>query len=309
VTVLLIDGSNLAVRAHCAVKDLQDDDGNPVNAIYGSLRALRSIIAENPEAAHVIAFFDTHRSAFRKQIYPEYKQHREKTSSFDRESYYAQTPHIHSLFRCFVPVVTSTINEADDMIAWAQHELNSHRIRVRICSSDKDMFPLVNEITDIWDFHKKEKKAKDFCVNSANFQGITGLTPSQYMTFRILTGDRSDNIKGVPGVGEVTGKKLAKAYPTIAAMFEAGEEKVTGHLDVTTRNRALMVLNRHILAPHEFAEYQGILKKPHQPDHNTAKEALEYLRFRTITDDFMEWSQPFCRLSPKPIIEPDEIPL
>lgn len=298
--LLLIDGSNMAVRAHCAVRDLNDDDGNPVNAIYGTLKIFRSLLAHYPQAGHVVVTFDTNKSKFRRDLFPEYKKHRaDKKDTINLPAYYEQVPYIMEILGLICPVITSKVLEADDLIAWLAQRVTE---KVAISSTDKDMLQLVNDHVFVVDAFKREKGShQDAEITLQNFQTVTGLPQEQYLEYRILTGDKSDNINGVPGIGEVRGTKLIKEYGFINKMREADVERLRGHWDTLDRNRKLMTLNRHLEEPESFEEFEKSLSQPYVQDLNHFREVLDFLKFRSITDDYHNWTRPFSMLSSNPI--------
>ena len=299
--ILLFDGSNIAFRAHLAITGLTDRDGHEVGAIYGALKSIRSIIAAFPGAAHAVVAFDTHHSRFRESIYPEYKQHRRKPDPHMRiESYRWQIPRLMDIVRCLVPVVTSETDEADDLMAYLCAS-RCEQERVGIVTTDKDLYQLIRPNVAILDAFKADR-GKDFAViDEQKFSALMEMPLANYLTYRVLTGDKGDNITHPKGFGDVTAKALIAQYGSLEAILASTDPKILPHVEMLRRNERLMLLNRHLEEPQNFTEVEEQLSQAFVPAPDVALEAMEFLEFKSITGDWHNWSLPFQYLLPTPI--------
>lgn len=300
--LLLVDGSNMAFRAHCALPPLTDREGRPCSAIFGTLKLLRSLVTAYPQARGVAVTFDTAKSAYRLGLYPEYKAHRKEVPDrINRAAYYQQVPYLVKLISLLVPVLTSDQVEADDILAWLASRADPEN--VTISSTDRDLYQLVDERVHVVDAFKKEATPAGDCeITPLNFFTISGTKMDRYVDFRTLVGDTSDNIKGIKGIGPVKAAKLLDQYGTVQKMVDAKVGVIAENSALLERNRNLMRLDLHTKQPEHFEALEQQLLAPHKPDHAVFKEALEALSFKSLADDFMNWSSPFSYLSTNPIL-------
>ena len=192
----LIDASVYVFRAHYSMPDdMVDDDGNPVNALYGFCRFLGDFM-EQVKPDHVAVLFDESlTSSFRTAIYPEYKANREPAPP-ELKRQFAQCRRFTrslGLLECAHPEY-----EADDLIGTLVTEGRRAGIPSTIVTRDKDLAQLVSKDDVFWDFAGKGKVSYD------DIPEYFGVWPEQIADFLALAGDSVDNIKGVPGVGRKT---------------------------------------------------------------------------------------------------------
>lgn len=219
---VIVDGNSLMHRAFHALPPLTNDDGIYTNAVFGFLSMLIKVIAdEQPEYAAVA--FDLHGPTFRHADYGEYKAGRKPTAPELR-------PQFDLVYDCLdamgVRRLTCPTFEADDILGTIARRCEESGVSALLVTGDRDSMQLVTETSHVL-YTKRgvsdvvrytpEKVLEDF-----------GVTPAQIPDLKGLMGDASDNIPGVPGIGEKTAVKLLSAYGTIENAFEHAETDLKG---------------------------------------------------------------------------------
>ncbi|TDM04517.1 DNA polymerase I [Macrococcus carouselicus] len=215
--LVLIDGNSLAFRAFYALPLLSNHAGIHTNAVYGFTLLLEKILKdENP--THFLVAFDAGKTTFRHSTFGDYKGGRQKTPPELSE----QFPLIRKLIEAYHIKHYELENyEADDIIGTLAREATENRMETIIITGDRDLTQLVNDYVSVY-YTKKgvtdiDRYTPDFVKEKYGFG------PEKIIDLKGLMGDKSDNIPGVPGVGEKTAVKLLLEYGTL--------EEVIGHLD------------------------------------------------------------------------------
>ena len=208
----LIDASVYVFRAHYSMPDdMVDDDGNPINALYGYCRFLGDFM-EQVKPEHVAVLFDESlTSSFRTDIYPEYKANREPAPP-ELKRQFAQCRRFTralGVMACAHPTY-----EADDLIGTLVSEGRAAGMPSTIVSRDKDLTQLVSREDVFWDFAGKGK------ITYEQIPELFGVWPEQIADFLALAGDSVDNIKGVPGVGRKTAAALLQHFGNLEKIFD-----------------------------------------------------------------------------------------
>ena len=208
----LIDASVYVFRAHFSMPDdMVDDDGNPINALYGYCRFLGDFI-EQVRPEHVAVLFDASlRTSFRTEIYPEYKANRDPAPP-ELKRQFEQCRRFSSalgLLTCAHPQY-----EADDLIGTLVHEGRENGLPSTIVSRDKDLAQLVSKDDVFWDFAGKGK------IKYEQIPDVFGVWPEQIADFLALAGDSVDNIPGVPGVGKKTAAALLQHFGDLEKIYD-----------------------------------------------------------------------------------------
>ena len=253
-TLLVVDGHSLAYRAFYAlpVDNFSTKDGQHTNGIYGFLAMLINLIkAEKP--THLAVAFDTSRQSFRTREYTEYKANRSETPS----EFKGQIPLLQDCLAAMsIRVLQQEDIEADDILATLATQGAAQGFQVLVCSGDRDTIQLVND---------------DVTLLYPNVQGVSqlkrydrqavidryGVRPEQYPDIAALVGETSDNLPGVPKVGEKTAVKWLTQFGSLDALLD-GADAIKGvvggnlreHLDDVRRNRRLNRLLRDIELPY-----------------------------------------------------------
>lgn len=220
--LVLIDGNSIAYRAFFALPLLNNDKGIHTNAVYGFTMMLMKIL-EDEKPTHIMVAFDAGKTTIRHKTFSEYKGGRQKTPPELSE----QFPYIRELLDAYGISRYELENyEADDIIGTLSLKAEQDGYEVKVISGDKDLTQLSSEkitvgitrkgITDIEEYTPEHIKEK------------YGLSPEQIIEMKGLMGDASDNIPGVPGVGEKTAIKLLKEFETVENLISS-IDKVSGN--------------------------------------------------------------------------------
>ncbi len=213
--VLLLDGNSLAYRAFFALPLLTNDQGIHTNATYGFTMMLQKIVEEEKPTKMLVAF-DAGKTTFRHESYGEYKGGRQKTPPELSE----QFPYIRKLIDAYnIKRYELPLYEADDIIGTLAKQAANDEMEVVIVSGDKDLTQLADDRTTVYVTRKGITDIEKY--TPAHIEEKYGLAPHQIIDMKGLMGDSSDNIPGVPGVGEKTAIKLLKEYGSVEAMYEA----------------------------------------------------------------------------------------
>ncbi|ELK47274.1 DNA polymerase I [Halobacillus sp. BAB-2008] len=212
--VILIDGNSIAYRAFFALPLLNNDKGVYTNAVYGFTTMLLKILEED-KPDHLLVAFDAGKTTFRHATYKEYKGGRQKTPPELSE----QFPVLKELLETFGVHSYQLQNyEADDIIGTLATEAGEKGMDVQVISGDKDLLQLVNEQITVR-LTKKGITNVDTYTPSFLLDKME-VRPDQIIDLKALMGDSSDNIPGVPGVGEKTAVKLLKQFETLENLYE-----------------------------------------------------------------------------------------
>lgn len=216
--LVLIDGNSIIYRAFFALPLLNNDKGVYTNAVYGFTTMLLKILEEE-KPTHMLVAFDAGKTTFRHEKYEDYKGGRQKTPPELSE----QFPVVRELLEAFnISHYELPMYEADDIIGTLSKIGNEEDWEVTVISGDKDLLQLVSDNVTV---HVTKKGISDVDKYTPEFlEEKMEIRPDQVIDFKALMGDSSDNIPGVPGVGEKTAVKLLKQYETLENVYEHVEE-------------------------------------------------------------------------------------
>ena len=247
--LLLLDGHSLAYRAFFAlpVENFSTTTGQPTNAVYGFTSMLINLLRDE-DPTHLAVAFDVSRKTFRSETYAEYKAGRNETPADFR----GQVSLIREVLDALrIPSLAVEGYEADDVIATLTTDATAQGLDVLICTGDRDALQLVSgQVTVLY----PRKGVSDMTrFTPGEVESKYGLSPAQYPDFAALRGDPSDNLPGVPGVGEKTASKWVREYGSLSELV-AHVDKVGGkvgdslreHLGSVLRNRQLTELVRDV---------------------------------------------------------------
>jgi DNA polymerase I len=228
--LLLIDGHSLAYRAYYGMPQLTTQQGTPVGAVYGFWRAILAMMRRHP-CLHMAVAFDAGGRTFRDELYEAYKANR----SLMPEDLQLQIPLIERLLsELGIPVFVQPEVEADDVIASLARQSAQRGLWCLIASSDKDLAQLVNERVSL--LRPAGRGAPDALqlLDADAVKERYGVPPERVADLLSLMGDSSDNIPGVPGVGEKTARKLLQQFGTLegvlASADRVGNQRIAEHL-------------------------------------------------------------------------------
>jgi DNA polymerase I len=209
--IFLVDASCYVFRAyHSILPDMRDRDGNPVHAVFGFARFLGDLI-ERVRPAYIAVAFDERRAAsYRSRIYPAYKANRER-APLDLAS---QMRCCRELCRHLgVAVFVDPEYEADDLIGTLACVMRAQGVRAAFISRDKDFAQLLRDGDLFWDFGARGQ------FGYHDIERHFGVPPERFADYLALTGDSSDNIPGVPGIGHRTAAMLMKAFSSLDELY------------------------------------------------------------------------------------------
>jgi DNA polymerase-1 len=280
-TLLVVDGHSLAYRAFFAlpVDNFSTKDGQHTNGIYGFLSMFVNLVkAEKP--THLAVAFDTSRQSFRTEQYSEYKANRSESPA----EFKGQIPLLQDCLRALnVPVLTQEGVEADDILATLATRAAAEGFDVLVCSGDRDTIQLVtDEVTLLYPNVQGVSQLKRYTPDAVVEK--YGMPPANYPDIAALVGETSDNLPGVPKVGEKTAVKWLTQWGSLDALLE-NADKITGvvggnlreHLDDVRRNRSLNALLRDLELGVEPAD---LVVNP--IDAQAVREIFARLEFRTL---------------------------
>ncbi|QBP40683.1 DNA polymerase I [Paenisporosarcina antarctica] len=213
--VLLLDGNSLAYRAFFALPLLTNEHGIHTNSVYGFTMMLQKILDEE-KPTHMLVAFDAGKTTFRHSTFGEYKGGRQKTPPELSE----QFPYLRKLLSAYqIPQYELAMYEADDIIGTLSKQAEAKGEEVIIVSGDKDLTQLSSDTTTVYITRKGITDMEKY--TPTHIQEKYGITPNQIIDMKGLMGDSSDNIPGVPGVGEKTALKLLVEHHSVDGVYEA----------------------------------------------------------------------------------------
>jgi DNA polymerase I len=280
--LLLLDGHSLAYRAFYAlpVENFSTSTGQPTNAVYGFTSMLINALRDEAPT-HLAVAFDVSRATFRSEAFPEYKANR----STSPDAFKGQVSLIQDVLHALnVPSLQVEGYEADDIIATLTEQAAGRGIDVAIITGDRDAFQLVaNDVTVL--YPKRGVSDLDRMTPAA-VEERYGLTPAQYPDYAALRGDPSDNLPGIPGVGEKTAAKWVREFGSLAELLARADEvkgkageALRDHLDQVERNRQLTELVRTVPLP---VDVDGLRRQSW--DRDAVHEVFDALQFRVLRD-------------------------
>jgi DNA polymerase-1 len=215
-TIYLVDASAFIHRSYHAIRHLSTKDGRPTNAVYGFLATLNKLLKDKKPEYLAVAY-DAKGPGFRHEMFPEYKANRPPMP----EDLIAQQEPIRKIVEALgLPSVEINGLEADDLIATLCRKALDDGYQVVIVSADKDFYQLLSDDVAMYDPNPKRESAMDV----AALKEKLGLTPGEFLEAQGLMGDSTDNIPGVPGVGEKTAAKLIGEYHNLENLYEHVED-------------------------------------------------------------------------------------
>lgn len=213
-TLYLVDGSSYIYRAYFAIRHLSSPSGFPTNAIYGFIQMLLKLLKDY-EPQHLAVVFDAGRITFRNELYSEYKANRAATP----DDLKIQMEPIRDLVRAFnIPMLQLEGFEADDIIGTIAKRFAAQGGKVVVVTGDKDLMQIVTDKITLLDTMKMKESGIDDVVERF------GVPPELVIDILALAGDSSDNIPGVPGIGEKTAAKLISEYGTLDQLLSRSAE-------------------------------------------------------------------------------------
>lgn len=231
--IVLIDGHSIINRAFYGIPNLTTTEGIPTNAVLGFLNILFKILdEEKPE--YLTVAFDVNKPTFRHEMFPEYKGTRKAMPEELRE----QVPLLKEVLKSMnITIIEKPGYEADDVLGTLAKTCEGKGYEVSLVSGDRDLLQLASDKIKI---RIPKTKMTGTEIENYNTQDVIqkyGVTPTQFIDLKGLMGDTSDNIPGVPGIGEKTATKIITEYGSIENAYE--------HIEEVTPNKAKENLKNH----------------------------------------------------------------
>ncbi len=231
--IVLIDGHSILNRAFYGVPDLTNSEGLHTNAVYGFLNIMFKILEEEKPDYLAVAF-DLKAPTFRHKMYAEYKGTRKPMP----QELHQQVPVIQDMLRAMeIPLLMLEGYEADDLLGTVSKRMEQEGLEVCVVSGDRDLLQLATEHIMIRIPKTKRTGTEIENYHTADVLEKYQVTPLQIIDLKALMGDASDNIPGIPGVGEKTATKIIAAYGSI--------ENAYAHVEEIKPNKAKESLREH----------------------------------------------------------------
>jgi DNA polymerase-1 len=279
----LVDASAYIHRAFHAIRGLSTSQGFPTNAAFGYTRILLSLLKrKNP--AHAIVVFDAKGPTFRHELFPSYKANRPPMDP----DLVVQIPFVKKITQALnLPMMEQQGFEADDIIGSLARQAQDQGFSVVMITGDKDFNQLLSENCTLWDPMKDVEKTPETMMQAL------GLPPESFVDVMALWGDSSDNVPGVPGIGEKTAAALVREYRNLEGIYEnldrISAKKQRENLEA---NRQQAFLSRRLVtidtnAPVSFSPEQS---KIGEPDRAALSALFKELEFRQLLEEFSDAS-------------------
>jgi DNA polymerase-1 len=277
-TLYLLDISSYIYRAFHAIRGLTNSAGFPTNAAFGVTNMLLKILRER-QPQYLALVFDSKAPTFRHREYAEYKAHRPPMPN----ELVVQLPYIQKITQGLnLPRLEMEGFEADDLIATLVRQARKKGLKVEIVSGDKDLLPLVDEGVVMWDPMKNVRFDLD------TIKEKYGVTPPELVEVKALAGDASDNIPGVPGIGEKTALKLITRFHSLDQLLAHLEDikekglrtKLTEHAEQARLSRRLALLEDKVPLAVDLEEL-----RPGPPDREALRQLFLELEFSKFNQE------------------------
>ncbi len=285
-TLLLIDGLSLAYRAFYALpSDLATAAGTITNAVYGFTSMLVKVLGdEHPDGIAVV--FDAPGPTFRNDLDANYKGNRKETPDI----FVPQIPLIHEVIDALhIPTLQLPGVEADDVIATLAARAAADGIDVIIVTGDRDSYQLVSD-PHVKVLYNRRGVSDYVLYDEAGIFERTGVTPAQYPEYAALRGDPSDNLPGVPGVGEKTAAKLISTYGNLEGIYEHLDDLPPKQRQNLGEARDRVFLNRQMSQLRLDCDVDAVPAELRMGawDRDEVRVLFDQLEFRTLLPRLLE---------------------
>lgn len=277
--LVLVDGSAVFHRGYHAIPHLSTRDGTPTNAVLGFANIMYKVL-ETRKPDYVVITWDKNGDTFRKKLYPEYKATRSKQP----DDLYAQIPTTREFVEAMnMPWIELDHYEADDIIGTLAKQAEQRGdLDIIIATGDKDQLQLIDKLTVVDMFNPRGLEPSRYDL--AKMQEKYGLTPAQFIDYKAIVGDTSDNIPGVRGLGDKGAQKLLAEYKTLDGIYEHIDE-ITGRTrDLLADQKEMAYLSRKLSVIVTDAPITLDLEsaKVQPGDHDKLNELFRRLEFRGL---------------------------
>lgn len=277
--LILIDGNSLLFRAYFAMRPMVTSKGVHTQGIYAFINMLNRILKDY-EPDYIAIAFDMKEKTFRHEAYEEYKAGRKKTPI----ELLSQIPLLHQVLEAMnIAVLENPRFEADDIIGTVAKKASAEGISTLIISGDKDELQLIDKNTKVL-INRKGMSEFDIYDTEAMLQRYN-LTPSQFIDLKGLMGDSSDNIPGVPGVGEKRGISLLEEYGSLEKVLENADsikgklgENIRNNIELAKKSKWLATIETNMQMDFNWDDF-----KLEKPDVAALSDIFTELEFYSFT--------------------------
>ena len=312
---LLVDGNNLVYRNAVVMANLTTKDGFPTGGIFGALNGISHSLREvkklcGEDITECITVFDGGRSKRRLDLFPDYKGTRKtaETRTEEEQTFYTSLiEQANILIKSLPDVGVKTLKikgwEADDLIYGLikQSEVvrEGENNKFVIMSTDEDFLQLIDKNVSVY------SPIKGVFYTYDNFEELFGCKPENFISYKILKGDSSDNISGINGIGDKIGKKLVNEYGGLVGILNPSnrdalmKSKITQRI-FTPEGLATIDRNNQLINLKEFVDYTDVedeltevLYDMPSISEKSAKEFLIKYQLSSILVKFVEWLKPY----------------
>src|SRR5690606_34670681 len=294
-----LDGNSIAYRAFYALpEDLATTSGQVTNAVYGFTRMLIKLLGDHHPEGVAVAW-DVSRKSFRTEQYPEYKAQREKAPDHFR----SQLGLIDEVLQALkIPQVRLEGFEADDLIATITRRAVEDGWDVLIATGDRDAFQLIDGKVKV--LYTRRGITDTIIADEDYVTDRYGIAPMQYVEYAALRGDTSDNLPGVPGVGEKTATKLLQAHGSLEGIFASLDEQTPRLRENLTAAREQVFLNRQLmqLVDDVDIDLEMDALRRGEWEQCEVKKLFESLEFHSLWEDLLS-VQPIAGDVPAEVLE------
>ena len=284
-TLLVLDGNSLTYRAFYGIPtDMVTASGQVTNAVYGMTSMLLTLLKDHKPSGIVVAF-DRPEPTFRHIAEPSYKAQREASPDILRQ----QMGIVKELLTAMgVTICELSGFEADDVIATVADQAVDIGYKVIIVTGDRDSYQLVRD-PDVRVLYNKRGVSDYALYDEAGIFERTGVTPRQYIAYAALRGDPSDNLPGVPGVGEKTAAKLIATYGGLDGIFEHAHEQTPKLKSSLVENEQLARKNEDLMTLRHDAPIEiDLTNLEVTPNAREVARLFDFLEFKSMHNRFKE---------------------
>ena len=271
--LFLLDASSYLFRAYFAIGSLSNSKGIPTNATYGFIQMLLKLIKDQ-KPTHLVAVWDRPEPTFRKQQFEAYKAQREEIPPDLPE----QIDWIKKILQAMkIPTLEKAGYEADDIIGTIAKDFQKKDYQIVVVTGDKDLMQLVDERLCLLDTMKDKWTRREQVIERF------GVGPEKVIDVLGLAGDSSDNIPGVPGIGEKTASALIQQYGSVENLYEHLDELKGKRKENLEQNKEAAFLSKKLVTIHcdvpiEYRIEDFDLSEPDQDALNQIFKELEFTR-------------------------------
>ncbi len=279
--LFLIDGHSLLYRAYYAIRNLSNSQGFPTNAIFGFLSMMRKL-QEKENPTHLGIVFDAKGPTIRHEAFKDYKANRKPMP----EDLAIQIPVLKKILKSMhIPTIEFEKYEADDVLGSLARKAAEEKIRSILVSTDKDLYQLVDESTTLYN------PAKETHMDAHAVEEHFGVPPSQVIDVLALWGDPSDNVPGVPGIGEKTSKALIHEFHNLENLLKNVSQiskpplrkKIEENLNQLNLSRQLVTIEKNLDVPFDLEDFSLS-----EPDYEELIPLLQELEFTSMLSESLD---------------------